>query len=331
MTLRIGIAGLGFGANLLHTCLTRDDCVVAAVADRDPARRAPAEAKGIRGYDEAAEMVREAGLDALVLATAPHFRAEALSAALEAGLPVFVEKPLAATPDQARALVERCRGGKVMVGFSFRFHAPVAKLIETVRSGALGRPMLLNAEYLFDWLPPADGWLWDREKGGGFFNENSCHLLDVVRALVGMPREVFAHAVTDDRRPNATAASVSFRTAEGCAGALTLGGIGTGSFDDFPRLDIALAEGQARLRGRQHMWTSLRTARRGSTLGEQGYEPEALGRTRYSAAFDHFLAAVRGEASIAATPEDGLSAVRFADAIYRAIETGQPQTIEETT
>ena len=321
--MRIGISGLGFGTHLMHTALTRDDCVVAGVTDFAPERMAAASAQGIATFATPAEMVAGAGLDAMVFASTPHVRGDAFDAAFGAGLPVFVEKPIAGTVAQAEALVARAAGQRVMVGFSFRFHAPVQRLL----AADLGRPMLANGEYMFDWLVPAENWLWDPQKGGGFFTENSCHLFDVACALLGEPVRAYAEPVEDDRRNTATGAAVTLAFDTGARAALTLGCIATGGIRDFPRLDIAYENGQAKLEGREHMWTGLRMVRRGQGVETMGADPETLGRTRYSDAFDHFLAAVRDGTPFAATLEDGLRAVRIADAIYRSIASGRAEEI----
>ena len=325
--LRVGIAGLGFGRHLMDTLLVRDDCTVAAVADHRAERTAPARVRGIPAWDDAAQMIAEASLDAVVLATAPHRREAALEAALARGLPVFMEKPVAGSLAAARRVAALCGEGRVMMGFSFRFHAPVQRLLAL--RPELGRPRLLNAEYLFDWLPPVENWLWDPARGGGFLAENSCHLFDVVTALAGMPRTVHAFAVAGGARPSATAAAIALGFPDGAAAALTVGGIGTGAFDDFPRLDLACEGGQARMTGAQHMWTGLRWAVRGGEVQEIAHRPEALSRTRYAAAFDHFLAALREGTAFAATVQDGVRAAMIADAVYRSIEAGAPVTLED--
>ena len=321
--LRIGVAGLGFGRNLLNTLLPRDDCRVVAVADHFPDRMTFARDRdrGIACHADAAAMIAAGGLDAVVLASAPHVRGDGLRAALDAGLPAFVEKPLAGTLAQAREVAASCGGGRVMVGFSFRYHAPVRRLLDETAS--LGAPVVLNAEYLFDWLPPAENWLWDPDKGGGFFNENSCHLLDIVLALMGVPHTIAAFGADDGVRPSATAASVAIRFEGGGTAALTLGGRGTGTFADYPRLDLACADGQAKLTGRNHMWTGLRWARRGEEMRQVTAEPEGLARTRYSDAFDHFLARVADGGGFETTPADGLRAVAVADAVYRSIRSAE--------
>jgi len=319
--MRIGVAGLGFGQNLLHTLLLRSDCTVVACADHFPARLDFARSRGIACYDDAAQMIRDADLDAVVLASAPHVRGDGLAAALERDIPVFMEKPIAGETAMARSVVEQCRGHAVMMGFSFRFHAPVQKLI-SLANGPAGGPVLINADYQFDWLPPSESWLW-RSDGGGFFNENSCHLFDVVLALMGEPETVYAVGFDDGIRPSPTAASVVLGYAGGRSAALTLGGRADPAFRDYPRCDVVFASGQARMSGRNHMWTRLRWSTTQSAITEMTHEPEALGRTRYSDAFDHFFACIRDGSRFDATPEDGLGTVRLAEAVYRSIESGQ--------
>ncbi|MEM6430634.1 MAG: Gfo/Idh/MocA family oxidoreductase [Deinococcota bacterium] len=97
---------------------------------------------------------------------------------------MFIEKPWAANLIQAHALTKlaQTHNANIMLGFSFRFHPAAVRLQELV-NGNLGKGLLLTGEYLFDWLPDADNWLWDKNNGGGFFNENSCHLLDNLSSM----------------------------------------------------------------------------------------------------------------------------------------------------
>lgn len=322
--MRVGVLGLGFGIHLVHTLANRADVTLAALADRNPDRgvKGLADRYGATGYRDGPEMIDRADLDAVVIATPPHGRLETLQAAVSRNLPVFLEKPIAATDTQAKAVAELCQGSRVMVGFSFRFHPPVRELL--AQTGAwLGKGRVLNAAYLFDWLPAADSWLWDSQRGGGFFNENSCHLIDIVIKLMGMPSEIAAFGADDGTRPSPSAAAATMKFPNGGVAALTLGGIGVGAFDDFPRLDLVCENGQAQMRGRDHMWTGLTWAERGAkTLQTVNWDPERLGATRYSAAFDHFFEALRTGNPFEATLRDGVNAVEIAEGIYHALRSG---------
>lgn len=327
--MRIGVLGLGFGLHLAQTLANRDDVELVAVADRSTKRdvMAIAQSYGAQGFLDGVEMVQNANLEALVIATPPHTRDDVVNAALQKDLPVFIEKPIAATPRQAMGLMEKCQRGRVMVGFSFRFHRPVQHLLAEV-AGKLGPGKLLNGSYIFNWLPPAENWLWDRELGGGFFNENSCHLFDVVVALMGRPSEIFAMGFEAENRPSAAGAALTLRFGEQAIGALTIGGVGAGIAADFPKLDLVCANGTARLSGHDHMWTRLEWSYNDSTEAHIiDYAPERLGRTRYSDAFDHFIDAVANNKPFAATLGDGLTTVEMADAVYRAISTNKAVTL----
>ncbi len=140
--LRVGLAGLGsMGRNHLRHLSARDDCTLAAVADPDRALVADAVAKtGAAPFSDARAMIDEARLDAMVVAspTTTH-RALAL-AAIERGLPVLVEKPLAATVDEGIELVaavER-RGVPLQVGHVERFNPAVLELGRRLAKGWVG-------------------------------------------------------------------------------------------------------------------------------------------------------------------------------------------------
>jgi predicted dehydrogenase len=326
---RIGVIGLGFGLQHVRTLVNLPDARLVAVADRKPQNDvfAVAARYGVTAYEDGVEMLERETLDAVSICVGPHTREPLFAVAARKGVALFVEKPWAANVAQAQQLAELCarNPAPTMTAFSFRFHPVVARLRELL-DGELGAGWLLSGEYVFGWLPAADGWLWKPEGGGGFFNENSCHLLDVVCHLLGEPVAVMAEASTPQETPSENAASVVIRFADGATASLTLGGVGAGggAFRDYPRLRIFTAGGEAELRGQDHIWTTLRWTRRGEgELRELLRDPEALGDTRYSAAFRHFFACLRRGEKPAATIEDGVRCVRLAMAIYESARTGQ--------
>ena len=130
--LRIGLAGLGsMGRNHLRHLSTREGCIVSAVADPDPALVADAAAKtGATGFSDPLEMIESAGLDAVVIAAPTTVHAEVALAAISAGLPVLVEKPLAATVEEGIEIVRaaHARGVPLQVGHVERFNPAVLEL-----------------------------------------------------------------------------------------------------------------------------------------------------------------------------------------------------------
>jgi myo-inositol 2-dehydrogenase/D-chiro-inositol 1-dehydrogenase len=183
---------------------------------------------------------------------------------------------------------------------------------------------------VFDFLPPATGWLWDPENGNGLFNENSGHLFDAVCYLMGRPVSLMAEAAHFAGRPSEEAAAIALKFENGAIAALTVGGYGANAHLDFPRIDITTANGQARLKGRHHMWESLSWATRGADAVQTlTRPPEVLGTTRYTHALTHFLACVRSGETPSVTIEDGITAVALAEAVYQSARTGQKVNLKE--
>ncbi|MBP1705912.1 MAG: oxidoreductase, partial [Chloroflexi bacterium] len=140
--LRVGLAGLGsMGRNHLRHLSSRSDCRLVAVSDPDAAARADAVARtGAAGFGDALAMIAEADLEAIVVAAPTTAHAEIAGAAIERGLPVLVEKPLAASVDEGRTLVAaaRTRGVPLQVGHVERFNPAVLELGRRLADGWLG-------------------------------------------------------------------------------------------------------------------------------------------------------------------------------------------------
>lgn len=331
--IRLGVVGLGFGQFHVQTLACMDDAHLVAMADRAgnvPGGLAGYAARyGATGYQDSKAMFEHEHLDAVVIATSPKYRAEVIEQAASRGIPMFVEKPWAADSAHARELANLCKkhDATVMVGFSFRFHPVIVRLRELM-DGELGAGWMLNGSYVFDFLPPATHWLWDAENGNGLFNENSCHLFDAVCYLMGKPVSVMVEAANFAGRPSEEAAAIAIKFDRGAIAALTVGGYGAGAHWDFPRIDIATENGQARLKGRHHMWESLTWATRDAAVAQSMTQPpEILGATRYTHAMTHFLDCVRQGETPSATMDDGAVAVAMAEAVYRSARTGRKVVI----
>lgn len=140
--LRVGLAGLGsMGRNHLRILAGRADCRVVGLADPVVEARAA----GAAIVPEAAlfadplALVAELELDALVVAAPTTAHAELALAAVERGVPVLVEKPLAASVDEAADVLRasRARGVPVAVGHVERFNPAVLELGRCLADGWL--------------------------------------------------------------------------------------------------------------------------------------------------------------------------------------------------
>ena len=138
---RIGLAGLGaMGRNHLRILSSRPDVRVAAIADPVPDALAAAAAQsGAQPFAEPQAMIAEAELDGLVIAAPTTAHVPLALAAIDRGIAILVEKPLAATVEEGMRIVAaaRERGIPVQVGHVERFNPAVLELGRLIGAGWL--------------------------------------------------------------------------------------------------------------------------------------------------------------------------------------------------
>lgn len=149
----VGIAGYGYwGPNLARNFDGLPDARLGAVCDLNLTRLAHLAARHPRAaaFANCADMLRQADIDAVAVATpvATHFALA--KAALLAGKHVLVEKPMASSTAECRELIELAgnRGLTLMVGHTYLYSEPVRKVIEIIESGDIGEIRYINCQRL---------------------------------------------------------------------------------------------------------------------------------------------------------------------------------------
>ncbi len=165
-----------------------------AVSDPDAARaQALADQYGARAHPDLDGLLAVPGLDAVWLCLPPFAHGPAERAVVEAGLPFFVEKPLAAdlaTAEEVAALVAR-RGLVTGTGYHWRCMAGVERAREVLD----GVPVRLAQGSWLDKVPPVPWWS-QQALSGGQLVEQATHLVDCLRLLAGEPVRVSGLAAT---------------------------------------------------------------------------------------------------------------------------------------
>ena len=219
--MRIGLIGAGsIGARHFRTLGGFDDAAVVAVADTQ-LERAEALAVGsrARAYGDYREMLEREDLDALYICVPPFAHGGPETAALERGLPFFVEKPLSVDFESAEHMAQRveAQGLVTAVGYHWRY------LDITERACALvsRNPARLALGYWLDLTPPAAWWV-DETMSGGQIVEQTTHIFDLARLLVGEVTSVYAVGSRIDRAafPTANVDDVSTVTLTFASGAV---------------------------------------------------------------------------------------------------------------
>ncbi|GAA0900742.1 Gfo/Idh/MocA family oxidoreductase [Pseudonocardia zijingensis] len=195
--MRLGLIGLGrigaFHAQTLTDLAAMDSLVV---TDAVPAlTKEVAERVGAQPAGSVAELLT-AGIDGVLVAAATDTHAELVGAAVDAGLPVFCEKPLARDLAEAVAVARRVQdsGVPVQIGYPRRFDPAFLAGRAAVESGELGALHTVRSTTL-DPAPPPAAYL---AGSGGIFRDCAVHDFDAVRWVTG--REVVeVYATGSDR------------------------------------------------------------------------------------------------------------------------------------
>jgi predicted dehydrogenase len=199
MALRLAFTGTGY-ISRIHARAARalPDVELTAVVNHRPASMAAfAGAFGIRRqYATIDALLQDGGIDAISVNTPNYLHASQTVAALEAGVHVMVEKPMAMDAAEAETMMaagERS-GALLMVAHCWRFDEEVRWLREQVISGRMGRIVRTKGTSVHvNWGP--GGWFARREfAGGGAVADMGIHALDTARFLLGDPRPVSVYA-----------------------------------------------------------------------------------------------------------------------------------------
>jgi predicted dehydrogenase len=346
---RYGIIGAGLmGREHLRNLALIEDAEVAAIADPAPESLAAATplAPTAALVADYRVLLGRRDVDAVVVATPNHTHARVLADCFAAGKHILVEKPLATTVEDCRAIVAAAAAHRAVtwVGMEYRYMPPVARLLDEVRAGTAGRlRMLAIREHRFPFLPKVGDWNRFNRNTGGTLVEKCCHFFDLMRLIAAdEPVRVFASGGQDvnhlDERYGGETpdildnAYVIVDFAGGVRAMLDLCMFAEGSqhqeevaaTGDAGKVECFLPSGAVVI-GR-------RTPREVRTL-DAAHDPRVRfeGYHHGSSYLEHlaFIRAVRGEGPVEVTAEDGLRAVAMGVAAERSIAEGRAVAIAE--
>ncbi len=326
---RVAVVGAGAISQIVHlpVLTDRDDVEVVAVSDVDEHKAASvAERFGVPEAVGPEGVLEREGIEAVVVCTPNHLHEEMAVAALEAGKHVFVERPLAPTPEGVRRVLDAAgsSGGSVVVGLPHRFRPEVSALRSFVAGGELGQVYAARGSWL---VRPTrlmrPGWRQEPEEaGGGALVDLGVPALDLCLWTVGYPKvERVSCQLHHGDHPVEDAATLLAVCEGGMALSVEVSNqyfagddrlyfrvMGTEGSGSLPPLEV-----YRQLGGRPLEVTPNQPRPRG---GENPYT------NAYRRQLDHFVRAVRGEVE-APLPEDQVALMELVRAAYRAAETGE--------
>jgi nucleoside-diphosphate-sugar epimerase/predicted dehydrogenase len=220
---RAAIIGAGLISDIHIRGLQGIGVEVVAVVDTDLRRaQSKAEQHGVGGaFASQREMLDAVDCDVVHILTPPSTHAELCIEALEAGVHVYIEKPMAPSVEECDRMIGAAErtGRQLCVGHSLVFDPLMLQALEAIEGGEIGEIIHASAVYCFDpkRIPGYNSKGWYRQLAGGFVEDLASHPASVLLRVIGAPAAV---TPTPDLRPGRAGNQIA---------ALVQGERGTGS------------------------------------------------------------------------------------------------------
>jgi predicted dehydrogenase len=197
--MRIAFTGAGYISNVHAQAATLQDGVeLYGVIDRFQNKASVIAQKfGIKHtYETVEQMLATGGVDALIVGTPNYLHASQTIAALNAGVHVMVEKPMAMNAREAYQMMEASQksGAILMVAHCYRFDPEVLWLREQAKLGRLGKIIRTKGYGVHTRWGPSGWFTESRFAGGGALADVGIHALDTARFLLGDPQPLSVYA-----------------------------------------------------------------------------------------------------------------------------------------
>ena len=329
--LGVGLAGLGtMGRNHLRNLVAREDVTLVAVADPLPVAQQAAlqHAPGARAFADPFTLLAEERLDALIVATPTTAHHDLALAAIERGVPVLIEKPLARTVEEGLELVRAAERAGVLlqVGHIERFNPAVEELGRRLAGGALSR--------IFSIKTVRGGPLPERIRDVGVTVDLATHDVDIICHLAGeRPMRAYAELTQHVHTDHEDLLYGLLAFPGGALGQLDVNWL---TPEKQRRITVLGEEGMFQVDYLSQALTFTRGGRELAPTFLDGYAPTFAGETvqlPVQAAeplrreLDAFFGAIRDGGPPAISGADGLWAVALALALLRSATEHRPLDI----
>jgi myo-inositol 2-dehydrogenase/D-chiro-inositol 1-dehydrogenase len=200
--LKIAVVGCGRVARNIHLPNLRSlaDVAVSAVIDPDQAQRdhALTICPQATGFARLSDLWHAMPVDAVLISAPSADHASLVREAIDHGVHIYVEKPLAADLSEAAALISPWKGHAHigMIGFNSRFHPLFSQARRLLSEGAVGKPLMVSTVFSSS-APLVRDWRARRSSGGGVLLDLGSHHVDLVHFLLGeQVRQVHAQTAS---------------------------------------------------------------------------------------------------------------------------------------
>ena len=347
--LRVGVVGIGWaGQQHLKAYEALDGVSIVSLAGMEQELRDSLQAEYSipNAFADWKDMLEHGGLDAVSVAVPTFLHAPIAVAALERGIHVLSEKPVARNAAEGQAMVDAARkAGRVLdVAFNHRRRGDIQALKGVIDDGGLGRPYYAKASWLRrSGIPTLGSWFTNPElAGGGPLADIGVHALDYALHLLGEPKVVAVSAATHSelgtqgrgggKEYSALASAHAFEVEDFASAFLRLEGGGTllieaswatyRETDDLLDFTIYGTDGGAELKVQGAPFPAVGQLRVFTDKdGESAdYVPPVLPGRAHDAVVEDFITAVRGGEAVWGEHDGSLALYRahIIDACYQS-------------
>ncbi len=320
---RIGFIACGGIAHAhLAAYQNNDKADVVAVCDVDPAKaEAMAEKAGANAYTDLKEMLDAEQLDGVSLLTPPKFHADLAVEALQAGVHVFSEKPLADSlaAGQRMADAAAAAGRHLLVAVCHRFHEPVVRAKQLIDEGKLGRLTTFRNRFGYRTGVPDDV----TRLRGGILLDNGAHSVDLFRFLVGEVQSVCGWAGRGERAQieDVCNCNVLLESVDGVGGVIELNGLAGKCLNV---VEVYGEDGTCVIDYGGGPSQFLPASGDPVVLDDPGLP----GSHRFQREIDHFVACILGEEEPVIGAEQGVAGLAVLEAAFQAMQTGNAVAVD---
>lgn len=338
---RIAVVGVGaIGQAHMAVVHQSGTCVLSAVVAPSAAAEALAIRAGVPLYRSLDELLTHARPDGVILATPNRLHKEHTLSSLAAGVPTLLEKPIAASVEEAETLVEaseRC-GVPLLIGHHRAYSPIMARAKQLIDEGRLGQLVAVMGSAVFfkpdQYFADAE---WRRDPGGGPILLNMIHEVHSLRMLCGDIVAVQAFASHTTRGfPVEDTVAINLRFASGALGSFMLSDTAAcarsweqtsqenKAYVSYPDEDCYVIAGTF---GSLAVPT-MRLKTYGAAQDRSWWQPfdESVATTTLDDPLKlqlaHFERVIQGAAAPLVSARDGLQNLRITEAIAEAARTG---------
>ena len=331
--LNIAVIGLGWWGRVIVPLAEKTSklrLVRTAAGAGSAKEREFAQVHGLPFSENYQDALRDPEVQAVILCTPHSLHANEIVQAAQAGKHVFCEKPLSLTRADVLRAVEACnrRGVKLAVGHEKRFEPPIVELMRLVKSGELGAPLQIEANFKQDKFLklPLDNWRFtEKEAPAGPLTATGIHLLDLSVGVFGPAARAFACVRTlGSEMPNGDTLGMLVEFKSG--GHALLGAVLATPFDG--RFAVYCSHGWAEVRDKTHPEASEGWTLTVKTRGEQKTVREFPPATAVLANLEAFADDVAGRAPYPVPQSEMIANISALEAVVRSARSGRVEPVE---